>query len=90
MNIKEIKKLANLARLEVSESRLEAFSKDMDGILGFVDEIQKVEIGKLQSDDELRVNVFREDVVAPVPSVHDLVEASSSHQDRFVKVPKVL
>lgn len=90
MNIKEIKKLANLARLEVSESRLEAVSKDMDGILGFVNEIQKVEIGKLQSDDKLRFNVFREDVVAPVSSLHDLVEASPGHQDHFVKVPKVL
>ncbi len=89
MEIEQVKKLATLARLDVPESELSAVASDMGNILGFVDEIQKVQI-----DDANSVvgdtNVFRDDTVAPIASEHDLVEAAALHQDHFVKVPKVI
>ncbi len=89
MNTDQVKKLAHLARLSVSDAELEALAKEMDSILGFVDEIQKVEIPDMATvlGD---TNIFRDDVVAPIVPTHDLIEAAPMHQDHFVKVPKVI
>ena len=89
MDIDQVKKLALLARLDVPEAELAIVASEMGTILGFVDEIQQVQI-----DEAIAVvgdiNVFREDVVAAIVPAHDLVEAAALHQDHFVKVPKVI
>lgn len=89
MNTDQVKKLAHLARLSVSDTELEALAKEMDSILSFVDEIQKVEIANMAAvlGD---TNIFRDDVVVPIVPTHDLIEAAPLHQDHFVKVPKVI
>lgn len=89
MDTQLVKNLANLARLDVPETELENVANDMHKILDFIDEIQSVEIPDILSTEN-KINVFREDVIAPINQAHDLVEASAMHQDHFVKVPKVL
>ena len=84
-----MKKLAQLARLDVPETELAQVASEMGTILGFVDEIQKVEIADTDSSVS-KVNVFRDDIVAPIAPAHDLVESAALHQDHFVKVPKVI
>jgi aspartyl-tRNA(Asn)/glutamyl-tRNA(Gln) amidotransferase subunit C len=90
MNIDEIKRLANLSRLSVPEAELEAVGKDIANILGFVDTIKSVQLDSQIDSSSDEINVFRDDVVAPLAADHDLVEAAPLHQDHFVKVPKVL
>ncbi len=89
MDIDQVKKLAQLARLDVPEAELARVAADMGTILGFVDEIQNVQIeaSDVSSGD---VNVFRDDAVAPITPAHDLVEAAVLHHDHFIKVPKVI
>jgi len=89
MDIEQVKKLAQLARLEVPESELASVATEMGAILGFVDEIQNVQIDA-SSDVVGATNIFRSDVVGPIIPVHDLVEVAALHQDHFVKVPKVI
>jgi aspartyl-tRNA(Asn)/glutamyl-tRNA(Gln) amidotransferase subunit C len=89
MDIEQVKKLAHLARLDVPETELAHVASEMGAILGFVDEIQKVQIDSTQSTAR-ELNVFRDDIVAPINPAHDLVEAAALHQDHFVKVPKVI
>ena len=89
MNTDQVKKLAHLARLSVSDTELEALAKEMDNILGFVDEIQQVQIADMASV-LADTNIFRDDMVAPITPVHDLIEAAPMLQDHFVKVPKVI
>lgn len=89
MDIEQVKKLATLARLEVPAEELAVVAGEMGTILGFIDEIQNVDISA--DNQQLgRVNVFRDDVVAPIEAQHDLVEVAALHQDHFVKVPKVI
>lgn len=90
MDIQQVKKLASLARITVSEAELESFAKDIGSIIGFIDQVQKVDLGTVAVPDNQRTNVFRDDIVAPLTPVYDLVEAAPLHQDHFVKVPKVL
>lgn len=85
----DVQKLADLARIAVSKEEQDNFSKDLEAIVGFVDQIQSRD-ASLDSRTPDRVNVVRDDVVAPLESAYDLIEAAPRHHDGFVKVPKVI
>jgi aspartyl-tRNA(Asn)/glutamyl-tRNA(Gln) amidotransferase subunit C len=90
MDVDQVRKLAHLARITVSEEELEGFAKDIGNIIGFVDRVRMVELSMNPDTTGSETNVFRDDTVAPVASVYDLVECAPLHQDHFVKVPKVI
>ena len=56
----DVRALAKLARLEVSEEELTKLEKEIPGILAFVETIQKVQTSSAAPTPELR-NVMRED-----------------------------
>lgn len=82
--------LAHLARITVADSEKEQLARDITNIIGFIDTIQKVEL--LEKTDAIlnQKNVARADVVAPISSNYNLVEAAPLHKDGFVQVPKVI
>ena len=90
MDTEQVKKLAYLARLDVPEEELAGVASDIGNILGFIDQIQKVDLGDAALENTQAVNVFRDDIVAPIDPVYDLVEAAPAHKDHFVMVPKVI
>jgi len=87
---KTLDHLAQLARLTVPEEEKEQLAKDITNIVGFLDTIQKVDIGIMGDKVFTQKNVAREDVVAPLESAYNLVEAAPLHHDGFVQVPKVI
>ncbi len=89
MNKDTVQYLADLARLSISEDEQLTIAHDLESIIGLVDQIQKITIDK-NNAVVTDTNVFRDDVVAPLRAVHDLVDATPLHQDGYVKVPKVL
>ena len=90
MDKNQFKTLTHLARITVTEDELEGFSADIGAILGFVDRIREVPLDDMELRGLELVNVLREDVVSPLPSVYDLVECAPLHKDHFVQVPKVI
>lgn len=90
MDIDQVKKLAQLARISVSDEEMEGFAKDIGNIIGFVDRVRTVELGSTPDTAGADTNVFRNDIVDPLASAYDLVECAPLHQDHFVKVPKVI
>ncbi len=82
--------LALLARLSVPEEEKEQLAIDITNIVGFLDTIQKVLIPEMAEKKFTQKNVAREDVVAPLGSAYNLVEAAPLHKDGFVQVPKVI
>jgi aspartyl-tRNA(Asn)/glutamyl-tRNA(Gln) amidotransferase subunit C len=47
----EVKKLANLARISVSEEELPSFVKEFDAILAYVGQLEALEIPKAQTGE---------------------------------------
>ncbi|MEZ4104120.1 MAG: Asp-tRNA(Asn)/Glu-tRNA(Gln) amidotransferase subunit GatC [Candidatus Paceibacterota bacterium] len=96
MNKEEIKQLATLARIEMSDKEIEGFSKDINEILGYVSAVQDI------VDDEsgsgsvpevgARYNVFRKDVITNEPDsyTNDLVAEMPKKQGRYLEVRKIL
>lgn len=100
MQIEDVEKLAELARIEMAAEEKEEILKDLQGILGYVDQVRKapVETG----EGELKVkNVLREDnpqsAHAGGGGPHEtgiytekLLAEATDKQDNYVKVKKIL
>ena len=97
ITLKEIEKLAELSRIHLAESEKETFTKDIDSVLAYVEQIKEVvSSGDTHADkkpaDIIHRNALREDIadthINPDPSV--LVELAPSHEQGFIKVKKIL
>jgi len=90
MDIKDVENLAELARLELSEEEKKDLLHDMEGILAYVKQIEKVEVGDVSAEYEVK-NVWREDSLEPREFSRDLVtDQFPDSQDGFLKVKKIL
>jgi aspartyl-tRNA(Asn)/glutamyl-tRNA(Gln) amidotransferase subunit C len=88
----DIKHLATLSRLHLEESEIEAYSKQFDEIVAYVDKIKEVASssdGQIIESNEVK-NVLREDVVKSYENPEMIIDEAPAHQDNFVKVKKIL
>ena len=90
MDVKDIEKLAELAKIELSDIEKIALLKDLDGILGYVKQIESVDAPDI-SQEYINKNVWREDeLVSNVFSREQIILQFPDSQDGFVKVKKIL
>jgi aspartyl-tRNA(Asn)/glutamyl-tRNA(Gln) amidotransferase subunit C len=90
MNIKDVENLAELARIELNEEEKKDLLSDMESILGYVKQIESVEIGDVESDYILK-NVWREDEIKIRDFSREIIiEQFPESQDGFLKVKKIL
>ena len=91
----EVARLAKLARLALTDSELMNFAGQIDAILGYVSQIQAVDVSGVAATEnpvkgEGHANVTRADVVAPILTQDEaLAEAPSVVDERFA-VPQIL
>ncbi len=90
MNIKDVENLAELAKLELSAEEKKSLLHDMEGILGYVKQIEEVEVGDVKVVD-VPHNVWREDQAEPRKFSKELITKQfPASQDGFLKVKKIL
>ena len=97
MQLEDIKKLANLARIDMSEGEMKEIAKDFDSILAYVGQVQKVsnlknEKSTKKSEDYFLHNVMREDVVTNKKGEYTekILKDAPDTQDGFLKVKQIL
>lgn len=92
MDIKDIEKLALLARIELSEEEKQKMVKEMDSILGFVDQIQKADVNIAEREAGEVRNIMREDG-EPHESgkyTEDILKEAPKTREGYVEVKKIL
>ncbi|HAS80427.1 MAG: Aspartyl/glutamyl-tRNA(Asn/Gln) amidotransferase subunit C [Candidatus Nomurabacteria bacterium GW2011_GWE1_32_28] len=90
MEIKDIEKLAELAKIELSDNEKTSLIKDLDGILSYVKQIESVEVENILPEYNLK-NVWREDEIKNRVFSKDLIiDQFPDSQDGFLKVKKIL
>ena len=59
----EVRKIARLARLAVGDAELLRLTKDVNGVLGFVQQLERYEVSQIEPMSHVHGinNVFRED-----------------------------
>lgn len=90
MDIKDVENLAELARIELTEEEKKQLLSDMDSILGYVKQIEGVEIKDASQESSIK-NVWREDEIIPREFSKEIItEQFPEAQDGFLKVKKIL
>ena len=88
----EVEKLAALSRIEITEAEKETLAKEIESILSYISEIQKVSGGVSDDGGELLTNVMRKDENPHESGVYTekLLKAMPKSEKGFLKVKKIL
>lgn len=89
----DVLKLAQLARLSLSEDEVEEFKVQINEILQYIAQLQKVDVTGLQPTSQVTglTNVMREDVIEDYGmSPEDLLRNVPHKQDALIKVKRMV
>lgn len=88
----EVKKLAALSRIKLTEEEERGLAGEIDSILGYVAEINKLDLDNVPSAEGDRRNVLREDNDANAPGAYTekLLALSPDRDGDYIKVKKIL
>jgi len=92
MDAAEVKKIANLARLKLTDAEVPRLASQLSAILGYFDKLREVAtegVAPASHPPELR-GPRRADVAAPWPDPAGLVALSCDAEGEFYRVPRVL
>jgi aspartyl-tRNA(Asn)/glutamyl-tRNA(Gln) amidotransferase subunit C len=92
MEIKDVENLANLARLDLTETEKREVLSDLGSILGYVKQIESVEVdNQATSPVGTNYNVWREDELQSRDFSSELISKQfPDSKDGFLKVKKIL
>ena len=88
----EVKKVAHLARLELNEDEINNHAKQLEKILKYIKQLEKIDTNDVPSTTRAIevTNVFRKDKKNNSECIHELLELGPSREDKFFKVPKII
>jgi aspartyl-tRNA(Asn)/glutamyl-tRNA(Gln) amidotransferase subunit C len=95
MNKQEVKKLADLARIRISDEQAESLTHEFEAILAYIGEVREInDLGKIElkkNDFPVR-NVLREDVKPHEAGLHtaELLSSAPARDENFIKVKQIL
>lgn len=92
ISTKDIEHLAELARIEVGEEEAKSLAKDVEAILGYVEQVKDISTLNGAAEKEGPVNVFRENKNPHESGIFTdvLLTAAPEKEDGYVKVKKIL
>jgi len=94
MKIKEsdIIKVAKLARLDLSPEEKDEFSRQLSGIIEYVEKINELDTSAVEAADHIVElnNVFRKDVVKNSIKRDELEKIAPDFKDGYIVVPKII
>lgn len=89
----DVLKLAQLARISLSEAEIKEFQAQISEILQYISQLQAVDVTGLEPTSQVTglVNVMREDVVEDYGMGHqDLLRNVPHKQDGLIKVKRMI
>jgi len=98
MKLEDVKKLAEMARIDMDEAEMTEIANDFDSILAYVGQVQ--EVSKLSlaqthtgnQEDYFLSNVMRDDVVTNNPGEYTekILSNAPNTENGFLKVKQIL
>ena len=88
----EVKKVAHLARLELNEDEISNHAQQLEKILEYINQLEKIDTNDVPSTTRAIevVNVFRKDELKNFDCSEELLELGPSREDTYFKVPKIM
>ena len=88
----EVKKVAKLARLELNDSEIESHAEQLERILDYIKQLEKINTEKIPCTTRAIevINVLRKDEKKDYKNSEELLELAPSRENKFFKVPKII
>ena len=88
----DVRKVAQLARLDLPEDSIATFTPQLERILDYVDQLQAVDTEGVPPTTRAVevVNVTREDAVVSTDVREELLDQAPQREGDFFRVPKIL
>ena len=92
IDVATVKKVASLSRLRESDERLEALAGELNGILGWIEQLNEVDVTGVEPMTTAAdmPTPMRDDVVSDGDKVAQIVANAPKSIDGFFVVPKVV
>ena len=88
----EVKKVAQLARLELNVNEINHHAEQLEKILNYIRQLEKIDTDDVPCTTRAIevINVFRKDEKKNFDRTEDLLELCPSREDEYFKVPKIM
>ena len=88
----DVRKVAQLARLELPDDQIELYTAQIEEILSYVDQLQEIDTQNIPPTTRAVevVNAMREDLVKINCSRDDILNQAPHREGDFFRVPKIL
>ncbi len=92
IDVATVKKVASLSRLRESDNRLQSLAGELNGILGWIEQLNEVDVAGVEPMTTAieMAQPMREDVVTDGDKVDQIVANAPKSVDGFFIVPKVV
>jgi aspartyl-tRNA(Asn)/glutamyl-tRNA(Gln) amidotransferase subunit C len=92
ITIDEVKHVANLARLAITEEEADKFAKQLDAIITFAEQLNELDTNNIEPTSHVldMKNIFREDEAKPGLPVEEVLKNAPDHEDGQIKVPAII
>ncbi len=88
----EVKKVAQLARLELNESEINQHAEQLEKILEYIKQLEKINTQDIPCTTRAIevVNVLRKDEKKNYENSEEILDLAPSRENKFFKVPKII
>jgi len=88
----DIVKVAKLARLDLTSEEKDEFSRQLSGIIEYVEKINELDTSMVDAADHIVElnNVFRKDIVKKSLDRNELEIIAPDFKDGYIVVPKII
>ena len=88
----EVKKVAQLARLELNESEINHHAEQLEKILEYIKQLEKINTEDVPCTTRAIevVNVLRKDEKRNYENSEEILDLAPSRENKFFKVPKII
>ena len=88
----EVKKVAQLARLELNESEINQHAEQLEKILEYIKQLEKINTEYVPCTTRAIevVNVLRKDEKKNYENSEEILDLAPSRENKFFKVPKII
>ena len=88
----EVKKVAQLARLELNEDEINTHAEQLEKILEYIKQLEKIDTNDVPCTTRAIevINAFRKDKNKNSDCTEELLELGPSIEGKYFKVPKII
>lgn len=92
ITLEEVKHVANLARLAITEEEAEMFTKQLDAIITFAEQLNELDTENVEPTSHVLdiKNVLREDTAKQGLPVEEVLKNAPEQENGQIKVPAII